>query len=127
MSYFDSWRIVDVGDGTTNSKNPVVDTSRELEFFCRRYGNRESIRTDICEFLDVYIRHLCIGVDGFSNKSCMLQFLCFHNFFFEFLARESRSFFSEFSCFDSWNLDKYIDTIENRTRESRTIFFYRHR
>ena len=115
VSNFDSWRIVDIGDSTTNPENPVIYTSGELEFFCRRYGDIESILADICEFLYVNIGHLCVGVDMFSSKSEVLHFFRFHNFFFEFLARESRSFFSEFSSFDSWNLDEYIDTIEDRT------------
>lgn len=33
----------------------------------------------------------------------------------------------EFANLDPWNLDKDINTVENRTREARTISLYRHR
>ena len=39
VANFDIWRTIDVGDRTSNTKYPIVDTSREVESLCRRYGD----------------------------------------------------------------------------------------
>lgn len=126
MFYFYGLWSIYICNCTSNSQYSIVDTRRELEFFCRRYSNFDSFLADICKLFYVDIRHFSIGMNLFSGKPYMLHFLGFHYFFFQFFTRQSRSLFSEFSCLDTRHLYKDIDTIKNRSWKTRSIFVDRH-
>lgn len=115
VANFDIWRTIDIGDRTSNTKYPIVDTSREVESLCRRYGDLSCFFGDFGEGVDVGIRHFCISVKSGSVESPSLDPT---SFFYDFCVVSSRLFSLlpfEFARFHPRNLDKNIDTIEDRT------------
>ena len=106
---------LDVGNSTAHTENAIVDTSRELQLLCRRYGDLECCILYGCELLDVDIRHLSVGVDTLPDESLSLHLAGLHDEKLEFCTRLATALLTEFSGFYSWYLDEYIDTIEDRS------------
>jgi hypothetical protein len=112
---------LDIRYGTTDTEDTIIDTSRELQLLCRRYGDLERCVLYGCEFLDVDVRHLSVGVDALPDESLSLHLASLHDEELEFATRLPTALLTEFSGLHSRHLDEYIDTIEYRSGESRAI------
>ena len=115
MWNFDICRSSDVGYSTTDTEDAVVDTSREMESLCRRYGDLACFVTDFGEVVDVDVRHLSVGVDSLPDESLSLHLASLHHHELEFATRLATALLTEFSRLDPRHLDEYIDTIEYRS------------
>jgi hypothetical protein len=73
MPHFDMLDTVDVGDGTSDTQYPIVDSCREMESLSRRYGDLSSFVRDFGEVVDVDVRHFGIAVYSGSCKSFFLD------------------------------------------------------
>lgn len=115
MWNFDMCRSTNICYSASYSQYSIVDTCRQMELFCRSYGDLSSIFSDRCVFLYVDIRHFSISVELGSVKPSLL----YSSYFFDDLCIFFRGFllFStlELSDLHPWNLDEYIDTIEYRS------------
>ena len=86
-----------------------------MEFFCRSYGDLLRIFLYGSVFLYVNVRHLCISMEFGSGESFFLNMTGMFDFFSNGFGRVIFILFSEFPRLDPRNLDKKVDTIENRS------------